>query len=33
MEQKKFNLWNRIVAMAVFVISAVTYLATIEPTV
>ena len=32
MEQKKFNLWNRIVAMAVFVISAVTYLATIEPT-
>ncbi len=32
MEQKKFNLWNRIVALAVFVISAVTYLATIEPT-
>ena len=32
MDNKKFNLWNRIAAVAVFVISAVTYLSTIEPT-
>ena len=32
MQTKKFNFWNRIVAGAVFLISAVTYLSTIEPT-
>ena len=32
MDKKKFNLWNRIVALAVFVIASVTYLSTIEPT-
>ena len=32
MDKKKFNLWNRIVAVAVFVVAAVTYLSTIEPT-
>ena len=32
MDKKKFNLWNRIVALAVFVIACVTYLSTIEPT-
>ena len=32
MDNKRFNLWNRIAAAAVFVISAVTYLSTIEPT-
>lgn len=32
MTQKKFKLWNRIVALAVFAISTVTYLSTIEPT-
>ena len=32
MDKKKFNLWNRIVACVVFVIAAVTYLSTIEPT-
>src|SRR5574344_1689936 len=32
MDKKKFNLWNRIVAGVVFVISAFTYLSTIEPT-
>ena len=32
MEPKKFNFWNRIVSLAVLLISAVTYLATIEPT-
>ncbi len=32
MDNKKFNLWNRIVALAVFVVSSVTYLMTIEPT-
>ena len=32
MEQKKFNLWNKIVGLAVLLISAATYLATIEPT-
>ena len=31
MEQKKFTLWNRITAALTFVISAFTYLATIEP--
>ena len=31
-DQKKFNLWNRICAAAAFVVSAVTYLLTIEPT-
>ena len=31
MENKKFNLWNRICALAAFVVSAVTYLLTIEP--
>ena len=29
---KKFNLWNRIVAVAVTLVAAVTYLCTIEPT-
>ena len=32
MDNKKFNLWNRIVALAVFVIASATYLSTIEPT-
>ena len=32
MDKKKFNFWNRIVALVVFVVSAVTYLLTIEPT-
>ncbi len=32
MEQKKFNLWNRIVAGIVLLIATVTYLSTIEPT-
>ena len=32
MDKKKFNLWNLIVATAVFVVAAVTYLSTIEPT-
>ena len=32
MDNKKFNLWNRIAAAAVFVVSLVTYLSTIEPT-
>ncbi|MBQ3765523.1 MAG: DUF2723 domain-containing protein [Bacteroidales bacterium] len=32
MDKKKFNLWNRIVAGVVFVVAAVTYLCTIEPT-
>lgn len=32
MDKKKFTFWNRITATIVFVISAVTYLMTIEPT-
>ena len=32
MDKKTFNLWNRIVALAVFVVACVTYLSTIEPT-
>ena len=32
MDNKRFNLWNRIAAAAVFVVSAFTYLSTIEPT-
>ena len=32
MDKKKFNLWNRIVALAVFAVACVTYLSTIEPT-
>ena len=32
MSEKKFTLWNRIAAAAVFVIAAITYLLTIEPT-
>jgi len=32
MDNKKFNLWNRICAGIAFVVSAVTYLMTIEPT-
>ena len=32
MDKKNFTLWNRIVALAVFLIAAVTYLLTIEPT-
>ncbi len=32
MDKKKYNLWNRITAAVVFVISAFTYLSTIEPT-
>ena len=31
MDKKKFNLWNRLTAALVFVISAFTYLSTIEP--
>ncbi len=32
MDNKKFNFWSRIAATAVFVISALTYLLTLEPT-
>ena len=32
MEKKQFVFWNRIVAAAVFVIAAITYLSTLEPT-
>ena len=32
MNNKKFTLWNRLVAALVFVVAAVTYLLTIEPT-
>ena len=32
MNSKNFTLWNRLTATLVFVISAVTYLLTIEPT-
>ena len=32
MDNRKFTLWNRLTALAIFVISAVTYLMTIEPT-
>ena len=32
MNNRKFTLWNRIVALAVFLVAAVTYLLTIEPT-
>ena len=32
MDNKKFTLWNRLTAAMVFVIAAVTYLLTIEPT-
>ena len=32
MNNKKFTLWNRITALLVFIIAAVTYLMTIEPT-
>ena len=32
MDKKKFTLWNRLVALAVFLVAAVTYLLTIEPT-
>ena len=32
MDQKKFNLWNRIVGLAVLLVASVTYLSTIEPT-
>jgi hypothetical protein len=32
MDKKNFILWNRIVALAVFLVAAVTYLLTIEPT-
>ena len=32
MDKKTFNKWNWIVALAVLVISAATYLSTIEPT-
>ena len=32
MDNKKFTLWNRLTAALVFVVSAVTYLLTIEPT-
>ncbi|MDO5442220.1 MAG: DUF2723 domain-containing protein [Bacteroidia bacterium] len=32
MDNKKFNLWNRIAAVAALIVSAVTYLSTIEPT-
>ena len=32
MDNKKFTLWNRLVAGIVFVVAAFTYLSTIEPT-
>ena len=32
MNNKKFTLWNRLTAVFVFVVAAVTYLLTIEPT-
>ena len=32
MDKKKFTFWNRIVALAVFLVAATTYLLTIEPT-
>ena len=32
MTEKKFNLWNRVAAAVAFVVSAFTYLSTIEPT-
>ena len=32
MDNKKFTLWNRIVALAVFIVATVTYLLTVEPT-
>jgi hypothetical protein len=32
MNNKNFNFWNRVVALAVFLVAAVTYLLTIEPT-
>lgn len=32
MDNRKFNLWNKLTAALVFVVSAVTYLSTIEPT-
>ena len=32
MDNKKFNLWNRLAAVFAFLVSAVTYLLTIEPT-
>ena len=32
MDKRKFNLWNRVSAVAVLAVSAVTYLLTIEPT-
>ena len=32
MDNKKFTLWNQIVAIAVFLIASVTYLLTVEPT-
>ncbi|MCQ2149638.1 MAG: DUF2723 domain-containing protein [Bacteroidales bacterium] len=32
MDKKKFGFWNRVSALAVFAVSALTYLATIEPT-
>ena len=32
MDNRKFNLWNRVVALAVLAVSAATYLLTIEPT-
>ena len=32
MDNKKFNLWNRLTAVFAFLVSAVTYLLTIEPT-
>ena len=32
MDNRKFNLWNRLTAVFAFIVSAVTYLLTIEPT-
>ena len=32
MNEKKYKLWNRLTALAVFIVAAVTYLSTIEPT-
>ena len=32
MDEKKYKLWNRLTALAVFIVAAVTYLSTMEPT-
>ena len=32
MDKRKFNIWNRVAALTAFLVAAVTYLLTIEPT-